>query len=267
MNSRRTAAAGVAIAALGLGGSAAYAAIPSQGVITGCYTKSSGELRLIDVAKTTTCKSGEAKLTWSQTGPAGPAGSAGARGLTGAAGPAGPAGPAGSAGLTGAAGARGPAGLDGADGAPGPAGRDGADGAPGPAGRDGADGAPGPTGPTGPTGPSSNVVLGGFAGAISIDGPGATVAVLFNVPAGSHLVTGKTSISNLAPTVEPAQCTVGPVERSRVVLAPRFQGGSEQVVVLHGAITLTAPANIVMHCSSSVADAVQTTLTATQFGG
>jgi hypothetical protein len=42
----------------------------ANGVITGCYRKTTGALRVIDSGKA--CASTERKLTWNQTGPAGP---------------------------------------------------------------------------------------------------------------------------------------------------------------------------------------------------
>lgn len=79
----------------------AQATIPDEnGVITGCFSKSGGTLRVIDPASTI-CKSSEITIAWNiqgpkgDTGPAGPAGPTGPVGATGPAGPAGPTGPAG----------------------------------------------------------------------------------------------------------------------------------------------------------------------------
>jgi hypothetical protein len=120
------AAAVVAFAAVG---GIAYATIPDSGaVIHGCYTKSTGTIRVID-SSVTNCKSGETSLNWNQTGPAGPLG------------PAGPAGQPGPAGLAGAPGSTGPAGPI---------------GQPGPAGPAGAPGSTGPAGPAGPAGAAAN---------------------------------------------------------------------------------------------------------------
>jgi len=55
-------------ALLALGGAAmgiTYAAIPTAGVIYGCYLRSGGTLRVIDPA-TTTCKVGEMLLTFKE---------------------------------------------------------------------------------------------------------------------------------------------------------------------------------------------------------
>ena len=83
-------AAAIATAALAFGG-VADATIPSNGVISGCYTKSGGNLRVID-ATTGSCSSKETSLNWNVAGQQGPAGPAGPAGATGATGPAGPAG-------------------------------------------------------------------------------------------------------------------------------------------------------------------------------
>ena len=98
-----------AIASVLLFSAVAFAAIPSDGVINGCYSKPGGTLRVID-ASVTQCKANETSLSWSQTGPVGPVGPAGA---TGPEGPAGPVGPAGATGPEGPAGPAGPAGPSG----------------------------------------------------------------------------------------------------------------------------------------------------------
>jgi hypothetical protein len=61
-------------------GTAAYAAIPdSSGVISACYAKSNGGVRIIDAEAGATCVSNkEQALSWSQRGPAGPPGPPGA---------------------------------------------------------------------------------------------------------------------------------------------------------------------------------------------
>jgi len=76
----------VGAAAFGVA-SGVYAAIPdASGVIHGCYSKSSGQLRVIDTAKSQKCATSEVGLNWNQTGPKG------ATGPQGAIGPPGPAG-------------------------------------------------------------------------------------------------------------------------------------------------------------------------------
>jgi hypothetical protein len=95
----------------------AFASIPGpNGVISACYSKSGGALRVIDAA-VTQCKQGETSLTWNQTG---------AQGSQGPQGPAGPAGPQGPQGEQGPAGLQGPQGEQGPAGPQGPAGAGGA---------------------------------------------------------------------------------------------------------------------------------------------
>src|SRR5947209_11369411 len=61
---------------------AVQAAIPSNGVIYGCYAKpgnpSQGALRVVDQG--TQCKPGESPINWNQVGPTGPAGPTGPEG-------------------------------------------------------------------------------------------------------------------------------------------------------------------------------------------
>ena len=128
------------LAALLVGGGAALATIPgSGGVISGCYPKSGGPLRVID-ASSATCASGELPLNWNQTGPQGPKGAQGPQGLQGPKGD------------TGAAGPPGPTG---------PAGQPGPKGDPGPQGSKGDTGPAGPQGPPGPRGtPDFELIVG-----------------------------------------------------------------------------------------------------------
>lgn len=97
-------AAGMAI------GSLAQAEIPSGNVITACYLKNGGTLRVVD-ATTATCSSKETMLTWNVQGPTGAQGTQGLQGPIGLTGPAGPTGPSGPMGLAGATGPAGPAGT------------------------------------------------------------------------------------------------------------------------------------------------------------
>jgi hypothetical protein len=81
-----------------------YATIPTNNVISGCYSRSGGALRVVDPS-TTSCKTGETSHAWNVQGPTGltgpqgvqgpqgPIGPQGIQGVTGATGPAGPAGP------------------------------------------------------------------------------------------------------------------------------------------------------------------------------
>lgn len=80
----RGAAGTTAIALLfAIGSTVALASIPaSDGLITGCYAKTSGDLRVID-ASGSSCKGNEIKLEWNQQGPQGDQGEQGPPGLSG----------------------------------------------------------------------------------------------------------------------------------------------------------------------------------------
>ncbi|KOU78124.1 hypothetical protein ADK94_35330 [Streptomyces sp. XY593] len=97
---------------------AAHADIPgANGVYTGCYSRITGNLRVIDFEAGQRCRTllGENTVTWNQTGPKGATGATGATGSTGATGN------TGAPGATGATGATGNTGATGATGATGPA--------------------------------------------------------------------------------------------------------------------------------------------------
>lgn len=91
------------------------ASIPDSNtqVISACYHRRSGALRVIDQQAGARCARSETLLRWNQTGP---------QGLTGLPGPAGPQGPASPEGPAGETGATGPTGETGAPGPAGPAG-------------------------------------------------------------------------------------------------------------------------------------------------
>ena len=72
----------IAACALALGG-VAYATIPDNGVISACYVKSGGNLRVID-ATTSKCSSKETALNWNVQGAAGEDGEDGQDGQDGA---------------------------------------------------------------------------------------------------------------------------------------------------------------------------------------
>ena len=174
-------------ALIALGG-IAYATIPDvSGLISACYSSTSGALRVIDSAAK--CSAAERALSWNQTGPAGAQGPQGLKGDTGAVGAQGP---QGAKGDTGATGAQGPQGLKGdtgdtgATGAQGPKGDTGAMGAQGLKGDTGATGAQGLKGDAGPNNVAgtygdavtfsnqANVFSGSFAGTFHGDGAGLT---------------------------------------------------------------------------------------------
>lgn len=128
----------------------ASATIPGpDGVITGCYDPTSGQLRVIDAASGQSCLATEQPLTWLQSGPAGLQGMPGPQGEPGAPGPQGPQGAVGPQGEPGIPGPQGPQGDPGPTGPVGPAGRS---GLPGPTGVPGMPGAPGAKGDKGDPG-------------------------------------------------------------------------------------------------------------------
>jgi hypothetical protein len=66
-----------------VGSAVGLASIPgSNGVISGCYAKAGGDLRVID-ASSSSCKSNEIALEWNQQGPRGPQGEPGPKGEQG----------------------------------------------------------------------------------------------------------------------------------------------------------------------------------------
>jgi hypothetical protein len=154
-----------------------FGTIPAaNGVISGCYDKSGGALRVID-SDVTTCKSNETSLTWNQTGPTGPTGLTGPQGIPGPAGPAGPAGP------TGAAGPAGPI---------------------------------GPQGPTGPTGPAGGHGYFNYSGLTGFfNGPGLDVVSL-NLPAGTFVVSATLNLNNSDTDDQFVTCTLSTGQQSRL---------------------------------------------------
>jgi hypothetical protein len=127
-------------------------------VISGCFSKSTGSLRI--VVSIGACKSGEVGITWTSEGTPGPTGPQGPAGV------AGPAGPAGVAGATGAVGAQGPTGDTGEAGPVGP------------------QGATGATGPYPTTLPSGQTLRGSFSvefTAAAVNSRGAS-AISFPIP-------------------------------------------------------------------------------------
>jgi hypothetical protein len=67
----------------GLGVAAAAIPDSSTGIISACYQKQRGMLRVIDAKAGGTCRKSEKPLSWSQRGPQGPAGSTGPAGPPG----------------------------------------------------------------------------------------------------------------------------------------------------------------------------------------
>lgn len=99
----------------------AFATIPgSDGVVSGCYEKRTGLLRVIDAEAGKRCTSFETAISWNQGGPAGPQGPPGEKGAPGDKGPQGDPGDKGATGDQGAVGDKGPTGDKGPQGDPGP---------------------------------------------------------------------------------------------------------------------------------------------------
>ena len=108
------AVAGAAAAAAAAGG-IAWATIPApNGVITACYQKNNGQLRVVEAGES--CNASELALRWNQTGPQGVQGPSGPTGARGVPGRDGAAGANGATGPKGATGERGPVGPTGAAG-------------------------------------------------------------------------------------------------------------------------------------------------------
>jgi collagen triple helix repeat protein len=109
------AVAGAAVAAAAAGG-IAWATIPApNGVITACYQKNNGQLRVVDTGES--CSPSELTVQWNQTGPQGSRGPTGPQGLAGRDGAKGANGETGPKGTTGERGPAGPPGPTGAAGA------------------------------------------------------------------------------------------------------------------------------------------------------
>jgi hypothetical protein len=243
-----------------IAGSVALATIPSSsGVISACYSRSGGALRVID-STVTNCKSGETSLDWNRqglqgapgpVGPAGPAGPAGAKGDTGATGPAGPAGPVGPQGDPGAKGDPGTPGPQGPQGATGPSGPAGPQGATGPS---GPSGPAGPQGATGPRGPSDGYTSGGGTAILTTRFTYATIRQL-NLPAGSYVLfaTARAVTNDAQQSFYDCDLTgpAGEISYSLSGMPPNAPGNaSADEIAASGAVTIPAPATIQFRCET-----------------
>jgi hypothetical protein len=116
MQARGFVIAGIALTAAIAG--TALASIPSGGVISACYDKQSGQMRIYDAdgGLPKACGAKEQSISWSQVGPAGPAGPQGLQGEQGPPGEQGEQGPQGEAGPEGQQGPQGPQGEQGLSG-------------------------------------------------------------------------------------------------------------------------------------------------------
>jgi Collagen triple helix repeat (20 copies) len=195
MRRREIVAAAVgALAATAVAGGIAWAAIPGDGgVISGCYTKIGGVLRVIDTAKGQQCTNLEVPISWNQQGPKGADGLNGLNGRNGSDGrdgvsvastalnPGDANCPDGGSQFTAANGET--YACNGAPGQRGQDGTDGEDGAPGPQGPQGADGPQGPPGPAG--------VSGYERVSVTVNAPAKSVVdAEAACPAGKHVLGG-----------------------------------------------------------------------------
>jgi hypothetical protein len=139
---RRFGLSGIAALCLALlFGTVALAAIPgANGIITGCYDKDSGKLRVIDEQAGKKCDKDQVQLAWNQVGPQGNPGPQGIQGIPGIPGAKGDPGPQGLQGIPGLPG------MKGDKGDPGPQGLQGLPGVPGLKGDKGDPGTPGISG-------------------------------------------------------------------------------------------------------------------------
>ncbi len=171
-------AGAAALATVGVSGFA-VGAIPDTdtGVVSGCYARATGVLRVVDGERGARCGRGERSISWNR------------RGLAGRRGAVGDVGPEGDRGAAGAAGERG------AQGPPGPPGAAGATGPQGPAGTQGLNGAQGPQGPPGPATQAAGHQSSLGGGTVAAYHPAWTTLATLALPAGAYLVLGSTTIA------------------------------------------------------------------------
>ena len=243
LRSRSAAYALVAVLVLSLGASFTVAAGVVGGVITACYNRTNGELR-VETA-TMPCRNHEERISWNQVGQQGvpgvqgPRGDAGATGATGPQGPAGPQGPIG------------------------PTGAQGATGATGPAGATGPQGPKGDTGATGPQGPKGDSGGGGALGSLDelrgrpCNTTGTTPGIVSVV---YDNATGVVTIMCAATAVAPAQLTITPSSGSLSANAGSFSAPMTFTVTNAGTATSGAlTASIVSLTGSGFQKAVPDT--------
>ncbi len=152
----------------------------------------------------------------------------------------------------------------------GPTGETGATGATGLTGPTGGQGIQGPTGSQGATGAQGTAgVSHAYSvrqeGAVSIDNPGGTVVSL-NVPAGTYIIEGTTTIENLDGDSQEAQCELGSLGFQEKPIIPGGGGGAVQVVTVIGWATFGSSTTVDLSCSTFNGAAFETSLIAMQVG-
>lgn len=212
-------------AALILGTAAStVVAASNRGMISGCYDRSGGELRIVKGPKA--CKTGETGISWNRIGPKGAKGPKGPKGATGAQGPKGEQGAKGDKGDTGAQG------IQGSQGAPGQ------QGIQGPQGDPGQQGIQGETGPRGP----SNAYADSSGGPTTIGGPAKTTIASVDLPAGSYVFQAAAD-ANSQTTICGVKLPSGVYEASG---QPDTVGGGSMVML--GAQTLNNGGTVILDC-------------------
>ena len=275
MRSITAAIAAATATAIVISSSFAIAAIPNSStkVITGCYLKTSGTLRVIDKQAGKACNTKtEIELSWNQQGVKGDAGPQGLPGAVGAPGPAGANGVDGSAGPQGPKGDTGAPGSNGVDGAPGAAGVNGTNGVDGAPGAKGDPGLPGANGVDGARGPA------GADGVAGLPGPGvATIAgrVFFTFSSGQLSAVGTgfaaSVIQHLSSfsvqiAVDFPQGTWGPSGFNAVASRLAAAGCNFPVGQMSASIPPAVPNRIVFELASGGCDSLEFDFTAVSLG-
>ena len=228
----------VVIAAVGASVGVAVAAVPSDNVISSCYSLTNGGVRIIDTS-VDSCKSSERALSWNQIGPQGPQGLQGLQGPQGLQGEQGPQGLQGDRGYPGADGARGAQGLKGDTGAPGPAG-------------------------------SGDVYIARGSAYRGSDNH-TNLSLSVNVPAGSYVINGKANVTNVDGDRQRADCRLSTGDRADAYVVDLINdGGTNKVGVdeltVLDAVTLSGPATITMACHIYLGPITNGVLTAQRVG-
>lgn len=222
------------IVALLAASATAYATIPnSDGSVSACYMRSSGQMRLIDPSRQHCAAPVEVPISWNL------------KGQTGATGPQGP------------QGAAGPKGANGTQGPSGPA------GAQGPAGPQGPAGAAGPAGPAGPAGGSSSASFGILGDPVDIGSDFTLVLTKHVATAGSWTVSTTANVQELnthfddTDEVRDVQCVIHNPVNGVIGTAfdrrfiPAGDGVTASLTMNGGAVTDSGGGDITLWCKST----------------